>query len=105
MRYALLLILLPLLSSLVLSSPSLTIPIPEPFNVVSVTPYNHGFLIAGYRVSSVLGVSFLNQNVNITANINVSVYYTNISSYQLVFTKEIQHVFLIGNSPLTYDTA
>jgi len=100
MRYALLLILLPLLSSLVLSSPSLTIPIPEPFNVVSVTPYNHGFLIAGYRVSSVLGVSFLNQNVNITANINVSVYYTNISSYQLVFTKEIQNVFLIGNSPL-----
>ena len=101
MRSALIfLLLLPLLSLLVLSNPNIVIPVPEPFNIVSVSPYNHGFLIAGYRVSSVLGVSFLGYKINITANINVSVYYTNLSSYKLVFTKEIQNVFLMTNQPV-----
>jgi Predicted solute binding protein len=76
------------------------IPIPEPFDVVNVTPFNHGFLIAGYRVNSVLGVTFLNNNVNLTANLNVSIFYTNLSSYQLLFTQNISNIFLVNNSPL-----
>lgn len=79
-------------------APNYTIPIPYPFKIVSVVPYNNGFLIAGYRVQKVQGIAIPNTgfSYNLTSDINVSVYYTNLSSYQLLFTKELDNVLYLG---------
>ncbi|QIW23797.1 hypothetical protein EWF20_06265 [Sulfolobus sp. S-194] len=78
-----------------------TIPIPYPFKIITVVPYDNGFLIAGYRITGVSGISIpgSSYSINLTADLNVSLYYTNFSIYRLLFTKELNDVIYIGNSP------